>query len=87
MEVLPAEFAEIVVEYNPLKLAVVQQMINIQQEKGYQKGWVYHQLKDLPELNLSLSDWQEVARRLEYKPGWAWHKWQEMQERYGLDSA
>lgn len=87
LEVLPAEFAEIVVEYNPLKLAVVQQMINIQQEKGYQKGWVYHQLKDLPELNLSLSDWQEVARRLEYKPGWAWHKWQEMQERYGLDSA
>jgi superfamily II DNA or RNA helicase len=87
LEVLPAEFAEIIIEYNPLKLAMVQQIINIQQEKGYQKGWVYHQLKDLPELNLSLSDWQEVARRLEYKPGWAWHKWQEMQERYGLDSA
>ena len=87
LEVLPAEFAEIVIEYNPLKLTVVQRIINIQKEKGYQKGWVFHQLKDLPELNLSLSDWQEVARRLEYKPGWAWHKWQEMQELYGLDSA
>ena len=87
LEVLPAEFAEIVIEYNPLKLALVQKIINIQLEKGYQKGWVYHQLKDLPELNLSLRDWQEVARRLEYKPGWAWHKWQEMQSLYGLDSA
>ncbi len=87
LEVLPAEFAEMVIEYNPLKLALVQKIINIQQEKGYQKGWVYHQLKDLPELNLSLADWQEVARRLEYKPGWAWHKWQEMQSLYGLSWA
>ena len=54
--------------------------INLQKQKGYHKGWVYHQLVKFPELNLSLSDWQEVGRRLEYKPGWAWHKWQEMQE-------
>ena len=80
LEVLPAAFAEIIIEYNPLKLAHVQEIINIQKQKGYHKGWVYHQLVKFPELNLSLSDWQEVGRRLEYKPGWAWHKWQEMQE-------
>ena len=80
LEIIPAEFAEVIIEYNFLKLTLVQRIINEQLERGYQKGWVFHKLKDLPELNLSLSDWQEIARRLDYKPGWAWHKWQEMQE-------
>ncbi|MGB6296554.1 MAG: DEAD/DEAH box helicase family protein [Rivularia sp. (in: cyanobacteria)] len=80
LEVLPAEFAEVIYEYNPLKLACVQEIINTQKQKGYQKGWVSHQLVKFPELELSLNDWQEIGRRLEYKPGWAWHKWREMQE-------
>ncbi|MDJ0734888.1 MAG: DEAD/DEAH box helicase [Nostocaceae cyanobacterium] len=80
LEILPAAFAEVIIEYNPLKLAQVQELINIQKQRGYQKGWVYHQLVKFPELNLSLHDWQEVGRRLDYKPGWAWHKWREMQE-------
>ncbi len=63
-EILPADFAEVVIEYNPLKLAVVQLLINIQLQKGYHKGWVYHQIAELPELNLSLNDWHSVGRRL-----------------------
>ncbi|MBW4607992.1 MAG: DEAD/DEAH box helicase [Hassallia sp. WJT32-NPBG1] len=87
LEVCDAEFYEVIPEYNVLKLAAVQQIINLQEEKGYQKGWVYHQLVKMPQLHLGINDWQEVGRRLGYKPGWAWHKWQSVQELYGLDRA
>lgn len=79
LEVINASFKQVVIDYNPLKLAAVQQLINMQTLRGYQRGWVSHQLAQFPQLNLSLSDWEEIARRLEYKAGWAWHRWQETQ--------
>lgn len=87
VEIVPANFAEFDTEYDEKKLYIVQQLINFQRSKGYQKGWIYHQLKDLPELNLSLGDWREIARRLGYKAGWGWYKWKEMQAEYSDGAA
>lgn len=83
VEIVTADFAEFDTEYDEENLEIVQSIINIQEEMGYQKGWVYHQLKELPELELSLGDWREIARRLGYKAGWGWYKWKEMQESMG----
>lgn len=87
VEIVPANFAEFDTEYDEKKLYIVQQLINFQRSKGYQKGWIDHQLKDLPELNLSLGDWREIARRLGYKAGWGWYKWKEMQAEYSDGAA
>ncbi len=87
VEIVPANFAEFDTEYNEENLEIVQALIDYQEEKGYRKGWVYHQLKELPELELSLGDWREIARRLGYKAGWGWYKWKEMQAEYGDEVA
>jgi superfamily II DNA or RNA helicase len=79
VEIVPANFAEFDTEYDERKLYIVQQLIDFGELQGYQKGWIYHQLKKLPELELSLGDWREIARRLGYKAGWGWYKWKEMQ--------
>ena len=87
VEIVPANFAEFDTEYNEENLEIVQALIDYQEEKGYQKGWVYYQLKELPELELSLGDWREIARRLGYKAGWGWYKWKEMQAEYSDGAA
>lgn len=87
VEIVPANFAEFDTEYDEENLEIVQSIINFQERMGYQKGWVYHQLKELPELELSLGDWREIARRLGYKAGWGWYKWKEMQEFMGNEAA
>ncbi len=87
VEILPAHFEEFVQEFDPEKIASVQELIDYQEEKGYQKGWVYYRLLEMPELNLSLGDWREVARLLGYKAGWGWYKWREMQSKNGRGAA
>ena len=83
VEIVPANFAEFDTEYDEHKLYIVQQLIDFGELQGYQKGWIYHQLKELPELELSLGDWREISRRLGYKAGWGWYKWKEMQTEVG----
>ena len=87
VEIVPANFAEFDTEYDEEKLCIVQQIIDRSELQGYQKGWIYHQLKELPELELSLGDWREIARRLGYKAGWGWYKWKEMQTEMGDEAA
>ena len=87
VEIVPANFAEFDTEYDEHKLYIVQQLIDFGELQGYQKGWVYHQLKELSELELSLGDWREIARRLGYKAGWGWYKWKEMQTNLGNEAA
>ena len=87
VEIVPANFAEFDTEYDERKLYIVQQLIDFGELQGYQRGWVYHQLKELPELELSLGDWREIARRLGYKAGWGWYKWKEMQADLGDEAA
>ena len=79
VEIVPADFAEFDTDYNEHKLYIVQQLIDFGELKGYKRGWVYHQITELPELDLSLGDWREIARRLGYKAGWGWYKWKEIQ--------
>jgi superfamily II DNA or RNA helicase len=79
-EVLAASFEEISNEYNAQKLAEIQKIIEEQKRRGFQRGWVYYRLREIaPAMDLSLSDWREISRRLGYKPGWGWHQWMEMQ--------
>lgn len=87
VEIVPANFAEFDTEYDERKLYIVQQLIDFGELQRYQRGWVYHQLKELPELELSLGDWREIARRLGYKAGWGWYKWKEMQANFGNEAA
>ncbi|NJL53433.1 MAG: DEAD/DEAH box helicase [Hydrococcus sp. SU_1_0] len=87
VEIVPANFAEFDTVYDEHKLYIVQQLIDFGELQGYQKGWIYHQLKELPELELSLGDWREIARRLGYKAGWGWYKWKEMQAEMGDEVA
>jgi superfamily II DNA or RNA helicase len=80
VSVVDANFSEFSQEFDPKKIEVVKEIIVKQQERGYQKGWVVYQLLEMPELALSLGDWREIARLLGYKAGWAWYKWQELNQ-------
>lgn len=53
----------------------------IQKKKGRKKGWIYYQIIEHPRRGeLTQADWRYLAQVLGYKPGWAWYKWQEVQQ-------
>jgi superfamily II DNA or RNA helicase len=60
-----------------VSFAVLADLLEIQQARGYRRGWVYYQLR---KLKPPLPVWQEYGRLRGYKPGWAWHKYQEQQQ-------
>ncbi len=77
-EVLAA-LEEIDLETNPAIMAFLQNLKQMQEQHGYKIAWVYHQLvKQYP--NVGLEDLRECAKILGYKPGWAWYRWQELQQ-------
>lgn len=45
-------------------------------QKGYAKGWVIHRFLAIP--RLTLDDLREAAKLLDYKPGWAYVKFEEL---------
>ena len=50
------------------------EQLRVQQFRGYKKQWIYFQLvEEKPPLEI----WRKAAEYLEYKEGWAWHKWRE----------
>ena len=49
----------------------------VQLQMGYQRAWVYHQLK--VSFDLGLPELRTIAKTLGYKSGWAAHKWRELQ--------
>lgn len=74
-----AEIQEINLDVNPLVLTELQRLRFIQQQRGYKNLWVYHELrKNFP--ILTYGDLRRVGQELGYKPGWAWYKWQELQQ-------
>lgn len=74
-----AALEEIDLETNPTVQAKLQNLKNLQEQHGYKPIWVYHQLvKYHP--NVGLEDLRECAKILGYKLGWAWYKWQELQQ-------
>lgn len=75
-----ATMAEIPLDVNPLVWHKLQELRAQQQERSLKPIWVYYSLRDaFP--NLSYGDLRECAKILGYKPGWAWYKWQELQQR------
>ena len=75
-----AALEEIDLESNPMVVALLQNLKFWQEQHGYKTAWVYHELvKQHP--NLGLEDLRSCAKLLGYKPGWAWYRWQELQQR------
>lgn len=75
-----AALEEIDLESSPTVIALLQNLKQIQEQHGYRPIWVYHQLiKAYP--NVGLEDLRECAKVLGYKQGWAWYRWQELQQR------
>lgn len=75
-----ASLEEIDLEANPTVVALLQNLKVLQEQHGYKAIWVYHQLIERHP-NVSLEDLRECAKLLGYKQGWAWYKWQELQQR------
>ena len=72
VEILPADFVEVERQLNQQVMDAVETLFDIYKERGYQKGWIGHQVLKIPEIGYF--ELLEVAKRLEYKPGWAHYK-------------
>lgn len=75
-----ATMEEIPLDVNPLVWQRLQALRAQQQERKLKPIWVYYSLRD-SFTNLSYGDLRECAKILGYKPGWAWYKWQEQNQR------
>jgi hypothetical protein len=49
---------------------------SVAMEKGYKAAWIRFRLE---ELKPPLTIWTKYAQMMEYKPGWAFYRWQEQQ--------
>jgi hypothetical protein len=82
------EIQELVIEVNPQHVAIVNDLLKTQQATNRKPGWVYYRLIEHPQAKaFSLGDWRYIAQKLNYKSGWAWHKWQEAQAQNSETSA
>lgn len=53
----------------------IDRLVAVQDEEGYQSGWVLHQLQKKHNFcNLTEEDWYYLAKQLGYKRGWASYK-------------
>ena len=68
------------VEANPLIVALLRLLFNIQQRKEHKKNWFHQRLVEVHP-GVSLGELNECAKLLEVKRSWrwAWYKWQEIQ--------
>lgn len=74
-----APMEEIPLDLNPLVWQRLQELRAQQLERSLKPIWVYYSLRDaFPDLGYG--DLRECAKILGYKPGWAWYKWQELQQ-------
>lgn len=71
---------EVSLEASPEHRAIVDQLLEIREKKGYKAGWVYYKLLEHESIKaFGLGDWRYVASKLGYKSRWAGYKWQEVQ--------
>ena len=52
--------------------SMLNELLQIQQSRGYKKGWIQYQLE---KLKPPLETWYRAAELLGYRRGWGWHKW------------
>jgi superfamily II DNA or RNA helicase len=64
-------------EPNPKIMEQVEELIKIAKERKYKKGWVGYKVLEIP--NISYPELVEVAALLNYLPGWAFARFQELQ--------
>ncbi len=74
-----APMEEIPLDVQPLVWHKLQELRSQQLERKLKPIWVYYSLRDSFDC-LSYGDLRECAKILGYKPGWAWYKWQELQQ-------
>lgn len=75
---IDAEIKEINLEINPEVIKKILELRLIQQARKYKPVWIYHSLVSAHP-NLGLGELRECAKLLGYQPGWAWHRWLELQ--------
>ena len=63
-----------IIVHKPTFRDLVDKYIAEAKEKHYKITWISYKLFDFAE---TLEDFQIIADRLNYKKGWAWHKWQD----------
>lgn len=74
-----AEMQEIPLGVNPLFWQKLQELRTEQVERSLKPIWVYYSLLE-SFTSLSYGDLRECAKVLGYKEGWAWYKWQELED-------
>lgn len=80
-----AEIEEVELEGDPVVIAELLFLKEQQVRHGYRPMWIYHRLIDqFPDIGLA--ELRECAKLLGYKSGWAWHKWQELQQKSAVAS-
>ena len=75
VEILPADFTQVDRELNQMVMLKIDYLFYIQEQKKYKLGWVGIKALEIIE-DMGYFELLELAKRLGYKPGWAWHKWQ-----------
>lgn len=70
---------EIPLDVNPFVWERLQELKSQQIERNHKPIWIFYSLRD--SFELGYGDLRECAKILNYKPGWAWYQWQELQQR------
>lgn len=74
VEILPAEFSQLERELNPRVMGEIDSLFERKERNNYKMGWVGFKALEIEDIGYF--ELLELAKRLGYKPGWAWHKWQ-----------
>ncbi len=64
---------------NPF-LSKLWRLRELQIQRGFHRGWVYHQLRQ--QFELGLDELELIAEVLGYRRGWVWHQWKALQNEY-----
>lgn len=68
---IATSFTEVDTSFDSQWVSALKELIEMQKEKGYKRGWIGFKLK---ELRPPLEVWKLAAEYLGYQPGWAWHQ-------------
>jgi len=75
-----ATLEEIDVTVNDWAIALFEELKFNQERTGKKLGWIYYRLLESERASeFTLGDWRYFAKRMGYKPKWAYHKYQEAQ--------
>lgn len=73
------QLEEVRLEADPEILAELDWLTEVQEDKGYKRNWIYYQaVERWPDIRLA--ELRALAKILGYKPGWAYYRWQDLQE-------